>query len=303
MLQLLQQKQDFFYGDNQMKKRIYISLTLFLAIALTTIFLGRTYYSGTNTKAVFYCVEDEKVLYSKNADEKIAPASLTKLLTAAVALYYIDPDEVFTVGSERKMVPSGSSLCLILSGHRLTLYDLVTGMLMASGNDAAYTVAVSAARRLACDDAMTDEVALEFFCGLMNDFAEELGMKNSHFTTPDGSDEKDQYTTVSDLLLLARYALSVAEIREIVSTYQKYVVFESGENITWTNSNKLLCPDSKFYSKYAIGMKTGTTTRSGNCLIAAFEKDGKTYISVAAGCLTDNERYRLTLRNFSDHVR
>lgn len=286
-----------------MKKIVLILVTLSVVISLMSIFSGRAYYSSLNTKTAFYCVEDEKLLYSKNTDERIAPASLTKLLTAAVALYYIDPNEVFTVGSERKMVPSGSSLCLILPGHELTLYDLVTGMLMASGNDAAYTVAVSAARMLASNTEMTDEEALDFFCGSMNDFAKDLGMNNSHFTTPDGSDDDAQYTTVSDLLLLARYALSVAEIREIASTCQKYVVFESGENITWTNSNKLLDPESKFYSKYAIGMKTGTTEKSGKSLIAAFEKDGKTYISVTAGCLTDSDRYKLTLKNFKNYAR
>ena len=284
------------------KKKIFIAAFLSALAVLTTIICVSVNIVRANAKTVFYCVEDNKLLYSKNADVRIAPASLTKMLTASVALYYIDPDEVFTVGSERKLVPEKSSLCLILPGHRLTLYDLIMGMLLASGNDAAYTVAVSTARAVYPEAVMEDAEAVECFCGLMNGFAEELGMSHSHFTTPDGSDDKDQYTSASDLLLLAKYALSVSEIREIASTYRKYVVFESGENITWTNSNKLLCPDSKFYSEYAVGMKTGTTSRAGNCLISAFERDGKTYISIAAGCLTDSDRYKLTLKNFSKYV-
>lgn len=291
-------------GENKMKKKkkVFIAAFLSAVAVLTAIICVSVNIAGSNAKAIFYCVEENEVLYSKNVGERIAPASLTKLLTASVALRYISSDEVFTVGSERKLVPEKSSLCLILPGHRLTLYDLVMGMLLASGNDAAHTVAVSAARAVYSGITMTDEEALDCFCGLMNDLAEELGMYNSHFTTPDGSDDKDQYTTVSDLLLLTKYALSVPEIREIASIYQKYVVFESGENITWTNSNKLLCPDSKFYSEYAVGMKTGTTSRAGNCLIAAFEKDGKTYISIAAGCLTDTDRYKLTLKNFKAYT-
>lgn len=285
-----------------MKKMILILSFLSAAVSLAAIVCVILNYSSENAKAVFYCVDSGEILYSQNADERIAPASLTKLLTASVALYYISPDEVFTVGSEQELVPAKSSVCLILPGHKLTLYDLITGMLMASGNDAAYTVAAGAARFLNPDASMTDSEAVDCFCKMMNDFAEELGMSNSHFTTPDGSDNDDQYTTVSDLLLLSEYALSVPEIREITSTYQKYVVFESGENITWTNSNKLLNPDSRFYSEYAIGMKTGTTSRAGNCLIAAFEKDGKTYISIAADCITDSDRYKLTLRNFSTYV-
>lgn len=294
-------------GENKMKKirkkkKLFIAAGLLVLVALAAIVFGIINNTRINAKAVFYCVEDDKLLYGRSVDERIAPASLTKLLTACTALYYISPDEVFTVGSERKMVPEKSSLCLILTGHRLTLYDLIQGMLLASGNDAAYTVAVSAARTVYPENSMTDGEAVECFCGMMNDLAKELGMYDSNFTTPDGSDDEGQYTTVSDLVLLTKYALSVPEIRGIASTYQKYVVFESGENITWTNSNKLLCGDSRFYCEYAVGMKTGTTARAGNCLIAAFEKDGKTYISVVAGCPTDSDRYKLTLRNFKAYA-
>ena len=278
------------------------ALILSVLIALGAIAAGFLYDSELNAEIAFYCVEDHELLYSKKADERIAPASLTKLLTASVALYYINPDEVFTVGSEQELVPAKSSRCLILPGNRLKLYDLITGMLLASGNDAAYTVAVSTARALNPEISMTDSEAVDHFCGLMNDFAKKLGMKNSHFTTPDGSDSDDQYTTVKDLLLLSEYALSVPDIYEISSAYQKYVIFESGENITWTNSNKLLCPDSRFYSEYALGMKTGTTNRAGKCLIAVFVKNEKTYISIVAGCFMDSDRYTLTLRNFSTYV-
>ena len=285
-----------------MKKIVLILAGLIAAIALGAIAAGFLGNSERNAEMIFYCVDDNELLYSQKADERIAPASLTKLLTASVALYYISPDEVFTVGSEQELVPARSSVCLILPGHRLKLYDLIMGMLMASGNDAAYTIAVSTARALNPEISMTDQEAVDRFCWLMNDFAKNLGMKNSHFTTPDGSDSDGQYTTVSDLLLLSEYVLSVPDICDISSYYQQYVIFESGENITWTNSNKLLCPDSRFYSKYAVGMKTGTTNRAGKCLIAVFVKGGKTYISIVAGCFTDSDRYRLTLNNFSAYA-
>ena len=284
-----------------MKKIVFILALLTASIAMGAIVAGFVNDSELNAEIALYCIDDNELIYSQNADQRIAPASLTKLLTASVALYYISPDQVFTVGSEQELVPAKSSMCLILPGHRLKLYDLITGMLMASGNDAAYTVAVSTARALNSEIPMTDSEAVDYFCGLMNDFAKNLGMKNSYFTTPDGSDNDGQYTTVNDLLLLSEYALSVPEIRDISSIHQKYVVFESGENITWTNSNKLLCPDSRFYSEYAVGMKTGTTNRAGNCLIAVFVKDGKTYISIVAGCFMDSDRYRLTLNNFSTY--
>lgn len=249
--------------------------------------------------AAFACIDDETLLYSDNINERIAPASLTKLLTASVALHYLSPDTVITVGSEQSLVKSGSSLCLIKSGHKLKLYDLLTGMLMASGNDAAYTVAVATARAAKPDTAMTDSQAVAYFSELMNNYASSLGMKDSHFTTPEGWDDASQYTTVSDLLILANHAFSIPEIKTITGIYQKKVYFVSGENITWTNTNALLNPNSTYYCADAVGIKTGTTANAGNCLIAAFERNGKTYLSAVVGCNTGNDRYELTLKMLS----
>ena len=193
--------------------------------------------------AALYCIDDNNLIYSDNIDLCIAPASLTKLLTASVALNYLSPDTIVTVGSELSLVKPYSSLCLIAKGHRLRLSDLLTGMLMASGNDAAYTVAVTTARAVYPDEYLTDIQAVERFSGLMNDFASKIGMQNSHFTTPEGWDDANQYTTVRDLLTLSEYALSIPVIRDIVGTYQKYIVFVSGENVTWTNTNNILNPN------------------------------------------------------------
>lgn len=241
-----------------------------------------------------YCVDDKKILHKENSDDYIALASITKILTACVSLRYIDPETVIEVGSEQDLVKPGSSVCFIAKGHRLKFKDLLTGMLMASGNDAAYTVAVSAAR--ACDPQteLSDEQAVKEFSNMMNSFAKELGMNNSHFVNPDGWDDERQYTTASDLLLLAEYALTVPEICEIAATHQKRVVFESGEIAVWTNSNRLLDPEGEYYYENALGLKTGTTEKAGCCLLAAFNKNGKTYVSVAAGCGSDGERYEVT---------
>lgn len=252
--------------------------------------------------SALYCVDDSMLIYKDRIDDFVAPASLTKLLTASVALYYLSPDTVVTVGSEQSLVKPYSSLCLIQQGHRLKLYDLLTGMLMASGNDAAYTVAVSTARAVYPDIYMTDSEAVQYFSGLMNDFAKNIGMQNSNFVNPEGWDDDNQYTTVSDLLILAEYAMTVPEIREITGTYQKYVVFDSGENVTWTNSNNMLNPNSLYYCPNAVGLKTGTTANAGNCLIGAFNKNDKLYISVVIGCNTTADRYNLTLKMLSDYA-
>ena len=244
--------------------------------------------------SALYDVKEKKLLYGDSIDMQIAPASLTKLITASVALKYSEMSEVYTVGSEQWLVNEYSSVCGVVQGNMATLGDLITGMLMESGNDAAYTIAVSIARESSGNENMSDTEAVNYFCGLMNSFAKELGMTGTHFVNPDGWDADGQYTTVADLLKIAEYVLSVPQLREIVGTYQKTVTFYTGESFTWTNSNLLLDPYSEYYRSDAIGMKTGTTLNAGNSLIAAFEKNGKEYITVVAGCLTDEMRFELT---------
>lgn len=249
--------------------------------------------------AMIYCVDDRKTIFSENADAPVALASITKVLTACVALRNMDPETVITVGSEQDLVKPGSSVCFIAKGQRLKLKDMISGMMIASGNDAAYTVAVAVARADDPQKTLTDEQAVEKFADMMNSFAKQLGMSNSHFVNPEGWDDDQQYTTASDLILLAQYALTVPEIRENAATYQKRVVYVSGEVAVWTNSNKLLDTQSEFYCENAIGLKTGTTNQAGCCLLAAFEKNGKTYISAVAGAESNDERYELTKELFA----
>lgn len=249
--------------------------------------------------AALACIEDEEILYADHIDTRIAPASLTKLLTASVALQHLSPDTVITVGTEQQLVKPHSSLCLIKAGHKLKLCDLLMGMLIASGNDAAYTVAVAAARADQPDVTLSDSQAVTHFSEMMNQYAIEIGMKNSHFVNPEGWDDSDQYTTVSDLLILAKHAYSIPEIKAITGIYQKKVYFVSGENVTWTNTNSLLNPNSEYYCADAVGIKTGSTSNAGKCLIAAVRHDEKTYLSVVIGCATDSDRYALTLKILS----
>lgn len=249
--------------------------------------------------SAFYSVDDNSYIYKDNIMKRVAPASLTKLLTASVALHYVDKDRIFTVDSEQWLVQPNSSLCYLQIGNTLTLEDLITGMLMASGNDAAYTIAVAVAREQNPNTYMTDDEAVNYFCILMNDFSHNLGMKNSNFVNPDGWDNEEQYTTVEDLIKLSEYALSISEISNIIGTYQKSVTINSGETFSWTNSNLLLDPYSNYYCDFAVGMKTGTTPNAGNNLIAVFEKNKRMYISIVTGCQSDADRYELTLKLLS----
>ncbi len=251
----------------------------------------------------FYCVETDELLFEHNINKRIAPASLAKILTALVAYHFAGPEAHLTVGTELSLLKPHSSLSLISKGQTLTLQDLTYGLLLASGNDAAYTIAAGVARSLNARKSLSDSEAVAFFVKQMNSFSELIGMKNSHFTSPDGWDDEKQYTTVSDLLTLTKCVVYSEALREIVSAKEKYTVFVTGENITWKNSNQLLNPDSKHYNPYAVGMKTGTTKKAGNCLIALFEKDSKTYICIVTGCKTNDSRYEAANKLFSSYVK
>lgn len=245
--------------------------------------------------SAIYSMKNGELIYSNNIYEETAPASLTKLLTASVAMQYADMDEVFTAGSELAYVNENSSLAGLEVGDSLTLRDLITGMFLASGNDAAHTVAVSVARKVFPDADLNDTEAINCFCGLMGQFAEKIGMEDSSFVSPDGWDDYEQYTTVSDLLKLTEYVMSEPELCDIVKLPQKTVYSTAGKVFTWQNSNQLLDINGSYYCENAIGVKTGTTQNAGSCLISAFEDDDDTYISVVVGCNTDDDRYAYTL--------
>lgn len=249
-------------------------------------------YTNYAKNSLLYDVNKGCIVYAHNETEKLYPASTTKLLTAAVALKYIHPDTVFTVGTEQEFVKPHSSLALIKPGHKLKLVDLITGMLLPSGNDAAYTVAVNVARIVSGDPTMNDVKAIAYFCGLMNSYAKGLGAMSSNFTSPEGWHDDNHYSTAYDLLLITLDAMSNEIISEIVSYEKKYVVFASGENITWKNSNLLMDPNSEyFYGQYVCGIKTGSTDEAGKCLISMADNGTNKVIAIVMGCKNDKERY------------
>lgn len=251
--------------------------------------------------ALLYCVDTDNLLYDCQISKRVYPASLTKLLTALVAVRYCSLDTCFTVGNELDSVSENSSLCLIQKGHILSLYDLLCGLLIESGNDAAYTIAVNVARNVTGNKKLPAKEAVRKFCLLMNSYAKGIGMVGSSFDNPDGRDSKGTYTTAYDLLLLTKRALSVPEIKEIVSSKEKYVVFKSGQNITWKNTNKLMQEDSEYYRSTVSGVKTGTTESAGNCLITTYTSNGKQYIAVIMGCKNDDDRYKTAIRFMNNY--
>ena len=261
-----------------------------------------SYPVSSASAAAFMSIDSGDLYHSCNIDMPVAPASLTKLLTASTLLEYMSPDDTITVGTEIYMVQPGSSLCYLQEGQQLSVRDLLKGMLLSSGNDAAYTAAVNCARAVLPDEYQSDFDACQYFCSLMNDTAAEIGMTDSNFVNPDGWDDPQQYTTVSDLLRLSQFALTFPIICDIASSVEDTVVLGFGETKTWQNSNRLLHPDNDFYCPDAIGLKTGSTIAAGYCLIAVFENKGRRYLSVVTGCDSDEDRYISTLELYGTYA-
>lgn len=240
---------------------------------------------------VFNCETGDFVEISDEQSKKIYPASITKLFSAFVALQYLDPEEVITAGDELDLIAEDSSLAYIRKGHELTAAMLVEGMMLPSGNDAAHVLAAAAARKVAKNDNLPAQEAIQKFVDLMNATAKGMGMKDSHFCNPDGYHDDDHYTSMRDLAIIARLALGNETIRTYTKTTEDNVKYASGQTNSWKNTNHLINPYSEYYIRTAIGLKTGYTDAAGNCLLSAFREDEGTIIIGVFGCPNSYARF------------
>ena len=241
-----------------------IIIFLFSTFSLTANSIGVSAQSSVLLNA-----NTLSVYYDKNAHKQLPMASTTKIMTAVILCENVRLDEVIRVTYEMIAV-EGSSMGL-LEGDRITYYGLLCGMLLASGNDAANSAAISFAG------------SAKNFAELMNKKAKEIGMNNTNFVTASGLDDENHYSTAYDMALLASYALNNQIIRDIVS--QKSITIEFGNPVhkqSIRNHNRLL----SIY-KDAIGVKTGFTKKSGRCLVSAAERDGVTLICVTLNAPDD----------------
>lgn len=238
-----------------------------------------------------YDVENDFYVYLKNSLKKCNPASLTKLMTASVACDYLSLGKVIRVGREINLINPSSSTAHLTVGLKITFEGLLYAMLLPSGNDAAYVTAVAAGRAILGDDSASIEDALKAFMEKVNLKLAEIGAVSSHFTNPDGITDPEHYTTAQDLIKIAKYAMTKKTVYAVCNTEAKTVYFENGGYIVYRNSNSLIDRTSKYYCKYAVGLKTGTTDLAGNCLIFELEKKGKSYICVVLHSPTKTSRY------------
>lgn len=250
-----------------------------------------------------YDVSNDTIILTKGEDKIIFPGSTTKLLTALYALTILSPDEIIQPADELNLVKEGSSIAYIKSNHQISVEMLIEGMLLPSGNDAAYVLAAAGGRRIANDPSLAGETAVKAFVSGMNRYAHSIGLCGTNFTCPDGYDNEDHYTTTEDMVIISRLALKNDLIAKYASVYKDDVIYASGHTNTWYNTNKLLDPNGQFYNRYVIGLKTGSLDEE-YCLIFAFSfDDGREYIAGVFGAENKNDRYEdaLEIINFLEN--
>ena len=216
------------------------------------------------------------ILYKKNEHEKLAPASMTKVMSMLLIMEAIDngslslEDEVLISENASSM---GGSQVYLQAGETYQVKELLKGIAVASGNDAVV--------------AMAEKISgtVEEFVNLMNKRASELGAVNTHFVNPHGLDAEDHYTTAYDMALMAKELLKHPTILEYTSIYEDYLQKKDGSSIWLVNTNKLV----RFYDG-VDGLKTGFTATAGYCLTATAKKDNLRVISVVMGAETSDQR-------------
>ena len=244
--------------------------------------------------AVLLDLDTAKVMYSHNMNDKFYPASTTKILTALLAIEYGDLDDIVIVSEEANLVERDGTIAGLDLHEEIELEKLIYGLMLPSGNDAAYTIAVYVSRKVTGDPDMPMQEALEYFNDLMNKRAKDAGAKNSHFSNPHGYHSDDHYTTPYDIAMIAREAMQYDFFRKVISTRMYTMEDWNGfdkddptkkEIRYWKNTNRLIDDrDTQFYYPYATGIKTGYTSNAGQCLVSSAQKGSLHLISVVYKC-------------------
>ena len=235
--------------------------------------------------AILIDSSSEKVLYSKNENQKMYPASTTKILTAILTIENCKLNDVVTVPYEAiSSITSGYSVAALQAGEQLTVEQLLQVMLVHSANDAANVLAFHVSG------------SIENFAELMNNKVSELGLTNTHFTNPSGMHDENHYTTAYDLAIIMKYCMKNDTFRSLSSL--KYCTIPATNKYdvrVFNTTNELLIYDnrdvsSNYYYKYAIAGKTGYTTQAKNCLVSVAKKENLELICVvlSAGIYPNN---------------
>ena len=230
----------------------------------------------TSRIALIYDRASGRIIYEKNGNKQTPMASTTKIMTALIALENSNLKDVVTITS--KAAGTGGSRLGLKKDDKITVNDLLYGLMLRSGNDAAVALAIHIGG------------SIEGFAKMMNQKAEELNLQNTHFVVPHGLDNEGHYTTAYELAKITDYALKNNDFKKIVSTTTTSINI-NGIPKTITNTNKLLGKISGVY-----GVKTGFTNGAGRCLVTACKRDDIDIITVIIGADTNEVRSADTIK-------
>lgn len=244
------------------------------------------FYTNDEFKgALVFDISEQEVIFSEHANDKLYPASTTKILTAYLALKYGNLEDYVTISETAVDVPSDSSTAHLKAGDVLTLKDLLYALMLPSGNDSAVAIAEHISGNV--DD----------FVKLMNTEANLLGASNTHFTNPHGYQNEDHYTTAYDLYLIFNECIKDETFLEIVSSKSYSTTISgkdgSGRNVTWGQSNQFINGNRETPKGITFfGGKTGNTYDAGSCLIMYGKNASDTpYISIIMGATSRRNLY------------
>ncbi len=268
-----------------MKLKLKKLIVLFLVIILTIIF-STSFVFATSEKpniiseaAILMDNDTGKILYSKNENQKMYPASTTKIITAILTLENCNLDEVVTVSYDAAMsIPDGYSSAYLQIGEQLTVEQLLQLLLIHSANDAANVLAEYVGG------------SVESFVSMMNTKVNELGLSNTHFTNAYGMHDDNHYTTAQDLAIIMKYCMKNEEFRRLAGSASCAIPATNKYGTrSYTSTNELIIPNSSNYYPYLTVGKTGYTSQAGDCLVSCSYKDDLELICVVLGGKTVND--------------
>ena len=253
----------------KVKKLFIVFFSIILVFINTTCFAIDSEMLHAQS-AILIDINTGKVLFEKNMDQKMYPASTTKIMTAILVIENCNLEETVTVNYNAiSSIPSGYSTAGLVTDEVLTVKQLLEVLLIHSSNDAANVLGMHVGG------------SIESFVTMMNSKAQELGCINTHFTNTYGLHDENHYSTARDLAIIAKYCMQNESFRHFVSQPNCQIApTNKHEARSYNNTNDLINTSSRYYYKYAIGIKTGYTKEAGNCLIAASSKDNFETIAV-----------------------
>jgi len=256
----------FLLGDVNLKKIILILIFISAILIPKIVYAEEIDLAPSATSAIIIEASTGEIIWQKNAHEKLAPASMTKMMSMLLIMEALDKgnitwDEEVTASSYASSM--GGSQIFLEAGEKMSVTDLVKGIAIGSGNDA--TVAM--AERIAGTE--------DNFVRMMNDKAKELELKNTNFKNATGLDASDHYSSAYDMALVARELVKHEDILKFTGTYEDYIRQDTNNSFWLVNTNRLV----RFYTG-VDGLKTGFTNEAGYCLTATAKKDNLRLITV-----------------------